>query len=89
VVNKGKENNTYDLYAVAKHYGVDKSSGHYEAACLDPIDGEWYSYSDTQILGPLESEDKINNRHAYVIYYRRRDDPNWKPREMVYRTPEE
>jgi len=31
--------NIYDLYAVAKHFGIDKSGGHYGAACLDPIDG--------------------------------------------------
>jgi len=51
-----KGSNKYDLYAVAKHYGIDKSGGHYEAACLDPITRKWYNYSDTKVSEPLTSE---------------------------------
>lgn len=47
---KGDEKKTekYDLYAVADHYG-DIHGGHYVAKVLDPIDGKWYMYNDSEV----------------------------------------
>ena len=66
-----KEKHIYDLYAVADHFG-DKYGGHYVAKVLDPIDGNWYQYNDSEVK--QMNEDEVVEKYAYVVCYRRRDD---------------
>ena len=36
------DDHIYDLYGVVHHYG-NVNSGHYDAACCNPLDRKWYS----------------------------------------------
>ena len=60
----------YDLYAVANHYG-DGYCGHYMAKVKDPVDKNWYEYNDSNVIEI--NEDKIVDKHAYILFYRQQD----------------
>ena len=62
-------NYIYDVFAVSEHYG-SRNGGHYTAICKN-IDGNWYSYDDSNVSQADEKE--VCTRNAYVIFYRRRD----------------
>ncbi|KAI3352363.1 hypothetical protein L3Q82_005329 [Scortum barcoo] len=47
----------YDLYAVCNHHG-GMHGGHYTAYCRNSVDGQWYSYDDSNV--DLVPEEEIN-----------------------------
>ena len=64
-------NTVYDLYAVTNHFG-SLNGGHYTAFGKNP-NGEWYNFNDSQVS---ESGEKaICSSSAYLLFYRRREDP--------------
>ena len=66
---KDGNNYIYDIFAVCEHYG-GREGGHYIAICKN-IDGNWYSYDDSNCS--FSSKEEVCTRHAYVLFYRRRD----------------
>ncbi|XP_028841305.1 ubiquitin carboxyl-terminal hydrolase 43 isoform X2 [Denticeps clupeoides] len=65
----------YDLYAVCNHHG-GMHGGHYTAYCRNSVDGQWYSYDDSNVESVAESE--VCTRGAYILFYQRRNTiPAW------------
>lgn len=58
----------YDLFAINQHYW-EKEGGHYNAICKN-IDGKWYNYDDS-FVSNISALD-INNRAAYILFYRKK-----------------
>ncbi|KAJ8254263.1 hypothetical protein COCON_G00208750 [Conger conger] len=58
----------YDLYAVCNHHG-GMHGGHYTAYCRNSIDGQWYSYDDSNV--DLLPEGELCTRGAYILFYQR------------------
>ena len=63
----------YDLYAVSNHFG-SLNGGHYTATCKSSVDNGWYYYNDSSVSSAGNA--KIMKDAAYVLFYRRRDDPS-------------
>jgi ubiquitin carboxyl-terminal hydrolase 4/11/15 len=42
------EDNVYDLFAVANHFG-GLGGGHYTAYALNHIDQKWYNFDDSRV----------------------------------------
>ena len=67
------ENNIYDLFAVANHYGT-LNYGHYTAFCKNFDDDFWYEYND-RIVTKIEKEKEENvivSPAAYLLFYRQK-----------------
>ncbi|KAJ8336084.1 hypothetical protein SKAU_G00394270 [Synaphobranchus kaupii] len=65
----------YDLYAVCNHHG-GMHGGHYTAFCRNSVDGQWYSYDDSNVH--LLPEGEICTRGAYILFYQKRSTiPPW------------
>ncbi|XP_077415170.1 ubiquitin carboxyl-terminal hydrolase 43 [Vanacampus margaritifer] len=65
----------YDLYAVCNHHG-GMHGGHYTAFCRNSVDGQWYSYDDSN-AEPVPEGD-VCTRGAYILFYQRRKTiPPW------------
>ena len=64
-------NTVYDLYAVTNHFG-SLNGGHYTAYGKNP-DGNWYDFNDSQVSS--SGEKGICSSSAYLLFYRRREDP--------------
>jgi ubiquitin carboxyl-terminal hydrolase 4/11/15 len=62
----------YDLFAISNHMG-GMGGGHYTAYALNHIDGKWYSFNDS-LLHEVSSN-TIKSASAYVLFYRKRDQP--------------
>ncbi|EAR97338.1 ubiquitin carboxyl-terminal hydrolase (macronuclear) [Tetrahymena thermophila SB210] len=58
----------YDLYGLIIHEGTTEN-GHYIAQCK--YDKIWYSFDDDNI-SIVESEKVLNNKNAYILFYRLR-----------------
>lgn len=78
LVNKDKQNVTYDLCSVINHLGHSLSIGHYTAFARthDKTDTtknelDWRLFDD-QIVMPLKSTSQIVSKDAYVLMYRLR-----------------
>jgi len=61
----------YDCYAVSNHYG-GLGGGHYTAYAKN--NGAWCSFDDSSVNENVSDKDVVSNA-AYVLYYKRRDDP--------------
>ncbi|XP_077357054.1 ubiquitin carboxyl-terminal hydrolase 43 [Festucalex cinctus] len=65
----------YDLYAVCNHHG-GMHGGHYTAFCRNSVDGQWYSYDDSNAEAVPEGD--VCTRGAYILFYQRRKTiPPW------------
>ncbi|KAK7113174.1 hypothetical protein V1264_012513 [Littorina saxatilis] len=60
---------TYDLIAVANHYG-NMNGGHYTAFSRNTVDGMWQEFDDRQVR-PL-GERQVVSKAAYILFYQRR-----------------
>ncbi|XP_078693001.1 ubiquitin carboxyl-terminal hydrolase 31-like [Branchiostoma floridae x Branchiostoma belcheri] len=59
----------YDLYAVCNHHG-NMTGGHYTAFSKNPVDGRWYKFDDTKVLGV--SDEDVQTSDAYILFYQSR-----------------
>eukprot|EP00927_Polykrikos_kofoidii_P038560 TRINITY_DN32970_c0_g1_i1.p1 TRINITY_DN32970_c0_g1~~TRINITY_DN32970_c0_g1_i1.p1 ORF type:complete len:847 (+),score=189.47 TRINITY_DN32970_c0_g1_i1:117-2657(+) len=62
----------YDLIGLSKHKG-DLNGGHYVARCRSSVDGEWYSFDDSDVRRLTPAEVESEKVGAYVLVYLRRD----------------
>ena len=60
----------YDLIGVSNHFG-SLGGGHYTAACMNNISGDWHYFNDSSVSNA--SKTNIVSSAAYVLFYRRRD----------------
>ncbi|XP_061556847.1 ubiquitin carboxyl-terminal hydrolase 43 isoform X1 [Phycodurus eques] len=71
----------YDLYAVCNHHG-GMHGGHYTAFCRNSVDGQWYSYDDSNAEAVPEGD--VCTRGAYILFYQRRKTiPSWSASSSV------
>jgi ubiquitin C-terminal hydrolase len=67
----------YDLYGISNHYGT-MNGGHYTAMCENPITKQWYEFDDSTVSkmasSAAQAQSAVNNKAAYVLFYRRRHD---------------
>lgn len=63
----------YDLFGVVNHFG-SLNGGHYTATCKNSIDDNWYYFNDSSVSGA--GGQKFMSDAAYILFYRRRDDPS-------------
>ncbi|XP_049601901.1 ubiquitin carboxyl-terminal hydrolase 43 [Syngnathus scovelli] len=71
----------YDLYAVCNHHG-GMHGGHYTAFCRNSVDGQWYSYDDSNAEAVPEGD--VCTRGAYILFYQRRKTiPPWSASSSV------
>ena len=64
-----KEDNIYDLFAVANHIG-GLHGGHYFAYCKNFLDNEWYEFNDSNV--EKIDKKKVVSDNAYVLFYSKR-----------------
>ena len=64
------QNQTYDLIAVANHYG-GLGGGHYTAYGKNRETGSWHYFDDSNV-SPA-SEENVVSKGAYVLFYQRRE----------------
>ena len=72
-MTNNNENNIYDLFAVANHYGT-LTYGHYTAYCKNYDDGFWYEYND-RVVTKIDKENEesvIVSPEAYLLFYRQK-----------------
>ncbi|CAG2175454.1 unnamed protein product [Oppiella nova] len=69
--NPNNESKTYDLIAVANHYG-GLGGGHYTAYAKNYHTGSWHYFDDSNVS--VASEENVVSKAAYVLFYQRRDD---------------
>ena len=62
---------TYNLYAVANHYG-SPDGGHYTAFRKNP-DNKWYLFNDNSVVEVNNPEKNIITNGAYCLFYQRSD----------------
>jgi ubiquitin C-terminal hydrolase len=63
----GKENVSFQLYAVINHYG-DATMGHYTAVCKHDALGRWYEYNDADVAEI--HADKVVSPSAYILFFK-------------------
>ena len=70
VLQKDKDQITYNLYAVITHIGQSGPSAHFVASCKSPIDKLWYRYNDA-FVNPINNfqKDVINFGTPYILFY--------------------
>ncbi|KAI9468611.1 hypothetical protein BX667DRAFT_512595 [Coemansia mojavensis] len=61
-----QEPTTYNLYAVANHYGT-MSSGHYTASVSDGMSSHWNYFDDTKVSQIPESQ--VTSSAAYLLFF--------------------
>lgn len=64
---KKHQNNKYDLFAVAHHYG-GMGGGHYVASAKNPFNNKWYNFNDSSVSS--DREDSVVASSGYVLFYR-------------------
>ena len=69
---KGRNNLTYQLYAIVTHLGPSSMAGHFIAFCKSPIDNMWYKYNDglVDLIGN-SFNDIPNFGCPYILFYER------------------
>lgn len=65
-----KENNIYDLFAVAHHLG-GMGGGHYIASAKNYFDNKWYNFNDSSVSN--ENLSDIVSSSAFVLFYKKRN----------------
>ena len=72
VLQKDKNQITYNLYAVITHIGQSGPSAHFVASCKSPIDQNWYRYNDAFVnqINNLQ-KDVINFGTPYILFYQK------------------
>ena len=65
----------YDLYAVIRHLG-SVAGGHYIAYAKNHLTGKWYEFDDRVVTEV--SEKRLSEVEAYVLFYRKRHNPQLK-----------
>ena len=72
VLQKDKNQITYNLYGVITHIGQSGPSAHFVASCKSPIDKNWYRYNDA-IVNQINNfqKDVINFGTPYILFYQK------------------
>ncbi len=78
-----KNDNIYDLFAVANHQG-NFNGGHYVAYAKNFIKDKWYEFDDEYIKEINENE--IVSENSYVLFYQKRNS-KFENVETVYKKP--
>ena len=78
-----KNDNIYDLFAVANHQG-NFNGGHYVAYAKNFIKDKWYEFDDEYIKEINENE--IVSENSYVLFYQKRNS-KFENIETVYKKP--
>ena len=78
-----KNDNIYDLFAVANHQG-NFNGGHYVAYAKNFIKDKWYEFDDEYIKEI--NEDEIVSENSYVLFYQKRNS-KFENIETVYKKP--
>lgn len=84
-IKKENENYIYDLIGVGNHYG-STHGGHYVAFAKNHLKNKWYEFNDDSV-NEIDNEDKVVNKSAYVLFYRRRKERSEKDLEEMYKKP--
>lgn len=63
------ENNIYDLFAIANHFG-GLGGGHYTAYAVNYLTKQWFEFNDSSVH-PVTVENLVQSS-AYVLFYRKR-----------------
>ena len=79
----GKNDNIYDLFAVANHQG-NFVGGHYNAYAKNFITNKWYEFDDEYIKEINENE--IITESSYVLFYAKRNS-KYENIEKIYKKP--
>ena len=77
-IKESEETVLYDLYAVSNHYG-SLHGGHYTAYGFNSYQKKWYNFNDSSVSHADEGD--VVTSGAYLLFYRRRDDPKTPNRE--------
>ncbi|MCQ2816988.1 MAG: hypothetical protein MJ252_06960 [archaeon] len=74
---EGGDNEKYDLFAIANHYG-SMGFGHYISYAKNNTDGKWYEFNDSSVS--QIREDSLVSSSAYVLFYKKKniDSLNWE-----------
>ena len=75
--NPNNEPFTYDLYAVANHFG-GLGGGHYTAYAKNVKNQKWMCFDDSNV----SVADSVITKYAYVLFYQRRK-PNQSQNDVV------
>ena len=71
IYNKKKvNNNLYDLFAVANHYG-GLNGGHYISYCKNFLNNKWFEFNDS-FISEIHQK-KIVSSSAYLLFYKRKN----------------
>ena len=79
----GKNDNIYDLFAVANHQG-NFTGGHYNAYAKNFITNKWYEFDDEYIKEINKNE--IVSESSYVLFYAKRNS-KYENIEKIYKKP--
>ena len=79
----GKNDNIYDLFAVANHQG-NFTGGHYNAYAKNFIKNKWYEFDDEYIKEINEND--IITESSYVLFYAKRNS-KYENIEKIYKKP--
>jgi len=58
----------YRLYAIGRHSGITRESGHYYALCRCS-NGNWWNCNDDRIHPVANMEDELNHPDNYLLFY--------------------
>lgn len=64
---KQTRDTTYNLYAVANHFGRTLSSGHYTASVFNGHRGQWNYFDDTRVS--VIGENQVATPAAYLLFF--------------------
>ena len=67
---KKVNNNLYDLFAVANHYG-GLNGGHYISYCKNFLNNKWFEFNDS-FISEIHQK-KIVSSSAYLLFYKRKN----------------
>ncbi|CAD6194203.1 unnamed protein product [Caenorhabditis auriculariae] len=82
VANPNHDKAIYDLIGMSCHYGV-LSSGHYTAAAINDLTGQWVDFNDSHASVRQPPSDPMEAAEPYMLVYRRRPlGPDGEPTEV-------
>lgn len=67
---KSYEDQNYDLFAIANHYG-ELGGGHYTANAKNPMKNGWFTFNDGSVSHIQEKD--LDGSSAYLLFYRKKD----------------
>jgi len=83
----------FDLYAVLSHVGkadetegdVTAEEGHFIVHAQNQLDGNWYTFNDTNVAPLHLTSNKFQSKEAYILFYRKRG--SWPVGPLTSTTP--